>query len=116
MFDKVGKYKFKVPAESNHVDAGKQFEKEYDYTECETAEEAAKVAEEKGWSLLEFVNDKLMNSARSSSYQNSLAVYRPSEVSPEEIQARMVRDFIRLGLPEDVAKAQVQSILAANNG
>ncbi len=116
MQDKTGKYKFKVPENSGHQDAGKQFEKEYDYQECETADEAAKIAEEKGWTLLEFVNDKLMNSARSSSYQNALAVYRPSEVSPEEIQARMVRDFIRLGLSEEVAKTQVASILAANNG
>lgn len=116
MLDKVGKYKFKVPENSGHQDAGKQFEKEYDYQEAETAEEAQKVADEKGWTLLEFVNDKLMNSARSSSYQNALAVYRPSEVSPDEIKARMVRDFIRLGLSEEVAKTQVESILSANNG
>lgn len=116
MQDKTGKYSFKVPENSGHQDAGKKFEKEFDYQECETVEEAEKVASEKGWSLLEFVNDKLLNSARSSSYQNALAVYRPSEVSPEEIQARMVRDFIRLGLSEEVAKAQVKSILEANNG
>jgi hypothetical protein len=116
MKDVTGKYKFKVPENSGHQDAGKQFEKEYDYVECENADEATKVAEDKGWTLLEFVNDKLMNSARSSSYQNALAVYRPSEVSPDEIKARMVRDFIRLGLSEEVAKTQVESILSANNG
>ncbi len=116
MFDKIGSYKYKVPADSTHVDAGKQFTKEFDYQECETQEEADKVAADKGWSLLEFVNEKLMNGARASSYQNTLAVYRPSEVPPEEIKARMVRDFIRLGLPEDVAKTQVEAILNANNG
>jgi hypothetical protein len=116
MKDLVGKYKFKVPENSAHQDAGKQFEKEYDYTEAESADEAVKIAEEKGWTLLDFVNDKLMNAARSSSYQNALAVYRPSEVSPDEIKARMVRDFIRLGLSEEVAKTQVESILSANNG
>lgn len=116
MKDVTGKYKFKVPENSGHQDAGKQFEKEYEYSECETVEEASKVAEDKGWTLLEFVNDKLMNSARSSSYQNALAVYRPSEVSPDEIKARMVRDFIRLGLSEEVAKTQVDAILSANNG
>lgn len=116
MKDLVGKYKFKVPENSGHQDAGKQFEKEFDYTECESVDEAEKVATDKGWSLLEFVNDKLMQSARSSSYQNALAVYRPSEVTPDEIKARMVRDFIRLGLSEDVAKTQVEAILSANNG
>ena len=116
MKDVTGKYKFKVPENSGHQDAGKQFEKEYDYTQAESADEAQIVADEKGWTLLEFVNDKLMQSARSSSYQNALAVYRPSEVSQDEIKARMVRDFIRLGLSEDVAKAQVESVLSANNG
>jgi hypothetical protein len=116
MKDLTGKYKYKVPADSAHKDAGQQFEKSFDYSECETVEEAEKVASEKGWSLLEFVNDKLMNAARSSSYQNALAVYRPSEVPPDEIKARMVRDFIRLGLPEEVAKTQVDAILSANNG
>ena len=116
MIDKVGVYKFKVPENSQHQDAGKQFSKEYDFTECSSVSEAEQVAADKGWSLLEFVNDKLMSSARSASYQNALAVYKPSEVSPDEIKARMVRDFIRLGLNEDVAKAQVDSILSANNG
>lgn len=116
MLDKVGSYKFKVPENSGHKDAGQQFTKEFDYQECESPDEAAKIAEEKGWTLLEFVNDKLMNAARSGSYQNALAVYRPSEVPREEIEARMVRDFIRLGLSEDVAKAQVKAVLGANNG
>jgi hypothetical protein len=116
MKDLTGKYKFKVPENSGHQDAGKQFEKEYEYSECETVAEAETVATEKGWTLLEFVNDKLMNAARSGSYQNALAVYRPSEVSQDEIKARMVRDFIRLGLSETVAKTQVEAILSANNG
>lgn len=116
MFDKVGSYKFKVPENSGHKDAGQQFTKEFDYQECESAQEAETVAADKGWTLLEFVNDKLMNAARSGSYQNALAVYRPSEVPREEIEARMVRDFIRLGLSEEVAKTQVKAILSANNG
>lgn len=116
MKDLTGKLSFKVPEDSNHADAGKKLEKEFEYQECETVEEAEKVSADKGWSLLQFVNDALKQNARANTYQNALAVYRPSEVSPEEIKARMVRDFIRLGLSEDVAKAQVESILAANNG
>jgi len=116
MKDLTGKLSFKVPEDSNHAQAGQKIEKDFDYQECETAEEATKIAESKGWTLLGFVNDSLKQNARANTYQNALAVYRPSEVSPDEIKARMVRDFIRLGLSEDVAKAQVDSILAANNG
>jgi hypothetical protein len=42
-----------------------------------------------------------------------LLPYRPSEVSPEEIKERMVRDYIRLGIAEDIARAQVTSLLSA---
>ncbi len=116
MKDVTGKYKFKVPKDIDNPDAGKQFENEYDYTECESVDEAVKVAESEGWSLLGFVNEALQARARGNSYQNALAKYRPSTVTPEQIKARMVRDFIKLGLSEEVAKTQVDSILAANNG
>ena len=59
MLDKTGSYKFKVPADSTHQDAGKQFEKSFDYTQAESADEAQSIADEKGWTLLDFVNDKL---------------------------------------------------------
>jgi len=116
MLDLTGKFTMTVPADSTHADAGKKLEKEFEYQQCESVEEAEKVAEAKGWNLLTFVNDSLKQNAKASTYQNALAVYKPSEVSPEEIKARMVRDFIRLGLSEDVAKAQVESVLSANNG
>lgn len=116
MKDLTGKYTMTVPEDSTHQDAGKKLSKEFDYRECETVDEAEKIASEKGWSLLTFVNDALKQNSKAASYQNALAVYKPSEVSTDEIKARMVRDFIRLGLSEDVAKAQVESILTANNG
>lgn len=116
MKDLTGKFSFKVPEDSTHADAGKKIDKEFEYQECDTVAEAEEIATKKGWSLLGFVNDALKQNSRANAYQNALAVYRPSEVSPDEIKARMVRDFIRLGLSEDVAKAQVESILAANNG
>lgn len=59
------------------------------------------------------VNDNLKANARSNAYQAALLPYRPSEVSPAEIQERMVRDYIRLGIPEDVARAQVSGLLAS---
>ena len=116
MQDLTGKFTMTVPTDSTHADAGKKLEKEFEYQQAESVEEAAKVAETKGRSLLQFVNDALKQNAKASTYQNALAVYKPSEVSPDEIKARMVRDFIRLGLSEDVAKAQVESVLSANNG
>jgi hypothetical protein len=116
MTDNVGKYKFKVPADSSHVDAGKQFERTYDYTVCENAEEAIELAEKEGWTLLEFVNDKLQNRAKSNSYQNALASYRPNEMTPDELRATLIRTYIRIGLSEEVATAQADSILAAKNG
>jgi len=116
MKDLTAEYSFKVPEDSTHSDAGKKIVKSFDYQECETLEEAGKIASEKSWTLLDFVNEALKGNARANAYQNALAVYRPSEASPDEIKARMVRDFIRLGLSEDVAKAQVESILSANNG
>jgi len=116
MKDLTGELSFKVPEDSTHADAGKKIVKTFEYQECESIAEAEEVATKKAWTLLEFVNDALKQNSRANTYQNALAVYRPSEVSPDEIKARMVRDFIRLGLSEDVAKAQVDSILAANNG
>ena len=116
MIDKVGKYKFKVPADSTHVDAGKQFEREYDYTEVSDSAEATAIMEKEGWTLEGFVNEKLQNRAKSNSYQNALAAYRPTEMSAEDLRASLIRNFIRAGLSEDVASKQVDSILSANNG
>lgn len=107
----VGKFTFAVP--EGHAEAGKKIEKAFEYQECETPEEANIVLADKKLSIVDLVNDKLKANARSNSYQAALLPYRPSEVTPEEIQERMVRDFIRLGIAEDVARAQVSALLAA---
>jgi hypothetical protein len=109
----VGKFTFKVP--DGHPQAGEKVEKTFEYQECTSDAEAQKILEEKKWSLLEMVNDTLKANARSSAYQAALLPYRPSEVSPEDIKERMIRDFIRLGFPEDTARAQVESLLAGKN-
>ncbi len=107
----VGKFTFAVP--EGHPEAGKKIEKAFEYQECETVEEATKVLTDKNLSIVDLVNDKLKANARSNSYQAALLPYRPSEVSPDEIKERMVRDYIRLGIPEDVARKQVEALLAA---
>lgn len=109
-------FSFTVPEDSTHADAGKELEKEFEYVETLSSDAAQKVVTDKKWNLQEMVNKALKGNARAGSYQNALAVYKPSEVSVDDIKLRMVRDFIRLGLSEEVAKAQVESILAANNG
>lgn len=110
----VGKFTFAVP--EGHAQAGEKMEKAFEYQQVETADEATKVLADKNLSIVELVNDKLKANARSNAYQAALLPYRPSEVSPEDIKERMIRDYIRLGIPEDTARKQVEALLAASAG
>lgn len=109
----VGKFSFAVP--EGHSEAGKKIEKGFEYKQVETDTEANEVMTEKKWSLIDMVNDNLKANARSNAYQAALLPYRPSEVTPDEIKERMVRDYIRLGVPEDVARKQVEALLSATS-
>lgn len=109
----LGKFTFSVP--DGHPQAGEKMEKPFEYSIVETADEASKVIAEKNWNVVSMVNDTLKANARSNAYQAALLPYRPSEVSAADIQERMVRDFIRLGVPEAAARAQVAA-LTANAG
>lgn len=111
METKVGKFTFAIP--EGHAQAGEKIEKTFDYQVCNTEAEANTVIADKKWSVVGMVNDVLKANARSNAYQAALLPYRPSEVSPEEIQERMVRDYIRLGVPEEMARKQVAALLAA---
>jgi hypothetical protein len=108
----VGKFTFAIP--EGHAQAGEKVEKAFEYSQVENADEASKVLAEKNLSIVELVNDKLKANARSNAYQAALLPYRPSEVSPEDIKERMIRDYIRLGIPEDTARKQVEALLAAS--
>lgn len=112
MKDLTGKFKFKVPEDSKHEDAGKSIEKTFEYVECESESEAIDYITKKEWNVTDMVNDKIKTNARSNAYQTSTLVYKPSEVSQEDIVERMVRDYVRLGFNEEVARAQVTSMLA----
>lgn len=112
MENKVGKFTFKVP--EGHPEAGKVIEKAFEYPQVADDAEASAVIADKKWSLVGMVNDVLKANARSNAYQAALLPYRPSEVSPEDIKERMVRDYIRLGISEDVARAQVEALLKAS--
>jgi hypothetical protein len=109
MKTEIGKFSFAIP--EGHPQQGEKVEKAFDYKVCENDGEAQAVLTEKKLSIVEMVNDKLKANARSNAYQAALLPYRPSEVSPEDIKERMIRDYIRLGIPEDMARAQVESLL-----
>lgn len=110
METKVGKFTFAIP--EGHSQAGEKVEKTFDYQQVSTLEEANKVIEDKKWNVVSMVNDNLKANARSNAYQAALLPYRPSEVSPEDIRERMIRDYIRLGVSEEAARAQVETLLA----
>jgi hypothetical protein len=108
----AGKFSFKVP--DGHAEAGKKVEKSFDYQECENESEATTVMQEKKWKFVDMVNETLKANARSNAYQSALLPYKPSEVSPEDIKERMIRDYIRLGIPEETARKQVEALLQAS--
>lgn len=110
----VAKFSFSVP--DGHPSAGEKVEKTFDYKVCESVLEAETVVSEKKLSVVSMVNDILKANARSNAYQAALLPYRPSEVSAEDIKERMIRDYIRLGIPEETARRQVDALLAASNG
>jgi hypothetical protein len=112
METKVGKFTFAIP--EGHPQAGEKVEKTFDFRVCNTVAEAESVIAEKKWNITAMVNDVLKANARSNQYQAALLPYRPSEVTQEEIVERMVRDYIRIGISEEVARKQVTALLAAS--
>ena len=112
METKIGKFSFAIP--EGHAQAGEKVEKSFEYPVCNTIEEANAVIIDKKWNVVSMVNDNLKANSRSNAYQAALLPYRPSEVSAEDIKERMVRDYIRLGVSEEIARKQVDALLAAS--
>lgn len=120
----IGKFTFEIPQLTEEQvkqgltrdDAGQKVEKAFEYQEAENDDEAQQLATEKKLSFRQLVNDKIKANARSNAYQAALLPYRPSEVAPEDIKERMIRDYIRLGIPEETARKQVEGLLASQNG
>ena len=111
MRSEIGKFTFAIP--EGHAQAGEKVEKTFDYKQTDNDSEANAVIADKKWSLVGLVNDNLKANARSNAYQAALLPYRPSEVTPDEIKERMIRDYIRLGISEEMARKQVDALLAA---
>jgi hypothetical protein len=115
MKDVTGNFTFTVPETAPQVEErGKKIPKTFEFVECENEQEALEYLQSKEWNIVDLVNAKILGLSRSSAYQNATAVYKPSEVSAEDIQNRMIRDMIRLGISEDVAKKQVEQLLSAS--
>jgi hypothetical protein len=110
---KVGKFTFTIP--EGHPSEGEKVEKAFSYQVCQTEDEAREVAEKRKLSFLTMVNDNVKKLARSNAYQAAMLPYKPSEVSPEDIQERMVRDWIRMGKTEAQARRIVEAALAAES-
>lgn len=113
MLTKAGKFTFTVPSDSPSPDAGKKLEKAFEFKECETDEEALTVLTEKKWSVKDIINTELKSGARANAYQSALLPYKPSEVAPEDIKERMIRDFMRLGQSEENARKLVDGLVGS---
>lgn len=106
-------FSFKVPDDSPvEKERGQTVKQNFTYPQVTTEAEATAVCKEKEWDLVEFVNAELRDNARANAYQSLSAAHRPSKVSAEDIRERMIRDYIRLGIPADVARKQVEGLLA----
>jgi hypothetical protein len=119
MKHQAGKFKFSVPDDAKtpdgqlHQDAGKELEKPFEYDSPETVDEANEILAKRKLNIVGLVSEKVKNLARSAAYQAATLVYKPSEVSAEDIQERAIRDLIRLGMSEEAARNMVVSATAA---
>ncbi len=109
MNTEVGKFSFKVP--DGHPEVGTKIEKTFSYEVCvDDSEAQTELASRPKLTLVSLVNDYLKTTARSNAYQAAVIPYRASDVAPETIQERMVKDMIRLGMTEEAARNQVGSL------
>lgn len=120
MLTKVAKFTFVVP--DTHPQAGEKIEKSFDYQECQTEGEALAVIADKAsksekaaqsWSILALVNDAVKANARSNAYQAATLPFRPTDSTPEEQFEVGVRNMIRMGIPEAIARVQLTALLEA---
>ena len=111
---------FTVPKNTQYEGAtpGDESEHKFNYRIVENEEQANKVITEKEWDLVELVNRKLKGDARAAVYQRELNKHKPitTTKTPEQLRDSLIRMYIAAGVSRDVAVAQVDSVLSANNG
>lgn len=103
---------YTVPKDSEHPDAGKKVERPFDYQRVRDDEAALSVIADKKWTLTNMVNKILKANARSSAYQTAALIYNPEKtISAEEVFDRMVRDLIRNGFSETIARGVAKNAM-----
>src|SRR5437867_208328 len=107
----TGKFSFKIP--DSHPEAGTKVEKTFTYDSVTSDQEAVELISRKKWSLASLVNDVLKANARANAYQTALGVYTVSELTPDEMRNKMIKDFIRAGFSEDKATNIVDEALTS---
>jgi len=78
--------------------------------------DALEVIRIKGWDLTDMVNKLLKGNARSNAYQAKMAPHKASEVDPEKAFEQTVRNLVKQGVPEAMAREVVKNTLLAAKG
>lgn len=87
---------------------------EFEYVELENASEVAeKFSPEQ---LRNLCNSRLKSTANSAARQKAVAPFAPDPNNPDVIAADMLKGFLKMGVPEDVAKGLVANARAAAGG
>lgn len=105
MKTETGEFSFTVP--KGHPEAGNVYKRTFPYQVAENETEALAVMTEKELTITDVVNKILFNNAKSNAYQTATLPYKPVETPQDEIDERMVRDYIRSGFSEDEAREMV---------
>lgn len=105
---------FTVPKDSPvEAERGKTEEKSFSFRQIATVEDAEAVIKAKEWALVDMVNKQLKANARSNAYQAAMAPHKVSDVPPEQVFERTVRDMVRQGIPETMARELLKNTLSA---
>ena len=109
----TGNIKIAKADETETFKAHPAFEVTFTADQCENEQEAVNTLTKKEWKLVELVNVALKNAARSAKYQLTLAPYKIDTMTEDKLRERLVSDYTRLGVPQDVAEKLVESGLKA---
>lgn len=108
------KLTFTVPTDSPvESERGKEYEREFSYRQVDNEDDARKVIETKKWSLIDIVNNKLKGAARSNAYQAALAPHKAQDVDPEKVFESTIRNMVKQGIPETMARELLKNTLTA---
>lgn len=108
-------FDYKVPADSPVESERGQDKKDnpFSFRQVKTIDEANEVIKVKDWDLVEMVNKILKANARSNAYQAALAPHKVDNVDPEKVFESTVRNMVRQGIPESMARELLKNTLTA---